>query len=180
VTTQDIRCVLEVTANGLETNVWMLIGGSVGNFRREGVDTDAALESEIRTRAQDTRAINASKGIPVNDRDQWFGGVYGMDVLAFAAEVDCRVVILQENFPTVNIYAPDGTMSHCELSTFTPLVTDYVIEHVWNCLHFEAWSLTRRAFEEHFAPGASTAKSHSPPNAKPVPVPISGNTMFRM
>ena len=95
-----------------------------------------------------------------------------MDALAFAADVDCRVVILQENFTTVNIYAPGGIMSHCELSTFTPLVTDYVIEHVWNCQHFEAWSLTRRAFEEHFAPGTSPAKSQSPPNAKPVPVPI--------
>ena len=110
----------------------------------------------------------------------WFGGVYGMDALAFAAEMNCRVVILQEDFPTVNICASNRTTSNCELSSSTPLVTDYAIEHVWIREHFEAWVLTRQAFEQHFATGTSTAKSQLPPNAKPVPVPLSGNTMFRM
>ena len=143
-TTQHIRCILEATANGLEGNFRTLIEGAIGKFRRTGVDTDAALEEEILQRARETRRLDASKGVSYQHREMWFGGVCGMDALAIFSEMNCRVVILQEDFPTVNICASNRTTSNCELSSSTPLVTDYAIEHVWIREHFEAERPVRR------------------------------------
>ena len=144
--TPDIlRQVLHVLAAGLEMYSDEL---DTMAFKFAG-EEDFSFKNYCYERAKLFRRIDCSQRC---SKQEWGGGLYGCDNFVLAKILNGRVILTNENMPTLYVYNSNFEASAESVSTFSLEPGDIPLSHVWGYQHFEPYIRKRIFFYNSFIP----------------------------
>jgi len=132
--TSELNDALQAIARSMRTNSIIIANSITSNL--PGMITFQDTIEYLNNRSQ---MISSLTPTSYCSSQQEYGGEQYCDMIALAIHDQTTIYNLTAGTNTVTVAHPDGSLTSAEVSTISPLPSDYVIEHTWRGTQFESY-----------------------------------------